>query len=93
MSPECVGCQDATNSDTLQVVSLFSRHPASYSAFLLEWFHPVHLPFWEWRGRVTHASSVCYCFRQKGELQGQEELSRSGFFNSCMGLELDVMRQ
>lgn len=44
MSRGHVGGQDATNSDTLQVVSLFSRHPASYCVFLLEWFHPACPP-------------------------------------------------
>lgn len=53
MSPEFVGCQDATNSDTLQIVSLFSRHPASYYVFLLEWFHPACLLSWEWCGNVS----------------------------------------
>lgn len=86
MSPECVGCQDATNSDTLQVVSLFSKHPASYSVFCWNGFI-LHIFLPGIGGVVSaHASSVCYCFRQKGELRGQESIHSLGFLTHTWGL-------
>lgn len=81
MSPERVGRQDATNSDTLQVVSLFSRHPASYSVFLLEWFHPACLPSWEWWGSVS-SCQLCVLLLQaerKTTGTGRNSIHTPGF--------------
>lgn len=81
MSPECVGCQDATNSDTLQVVSLFSKHPASYSVFC-------------WNGFILHiflpsVSSCQLCvllLQAERRTMGTGEHSQSGFLTHTWGL-------
>lgn len=84
MSCGHVGGQDATNSDTLQVVSLFSRHPASYCVFLLEWFNPACPPSREWWGQwQPHVGSVCYCSKAESGGQGQAQHLHSVFFFTC----------
>lgn len=82
MSPRHVGGQDATNSDTLQVVSLFLKHPASYCVFLLEWFHPACPPFWEWWASGTPKLALCVIApRQKVEERDRHSIC--SFFLTC----------
>ena len=95
MSPGHVGGQDATNSDTLQVVPLFSRHPTSYCVFLLEWFYPTCLPSWEWWGSGSPMPALCVTApRQKVEDRDRHSICTLVFFSPVHGnWELDVMRE
>lgn len=95
MSCGHVGGQDATNSDTLQVVSLFSRHPASYCVFLLEWFNPACPPSREWWGSGSPTSAPCVTApRQKVEDRDRHSVCTLLFFLPVHGSwELDVMKE
>lgn len=87
MSRGHVGGQDATNSDTLQVVSLFSRHPASYCVFLLEWFHPACPPSREWWGSGSPMPAPCVTApRQKVEDRDRHSICTLIFFTCAWEL-------
>lgn len=86
-----MGGHDATNSHTFEVVSLFSRYPATYCVFLLEWFR-VFIPG---SGRAVGAPCQHCVLLLHGRKRTGTGITFGlfGFLPVHGNWELDVMRE